>query len=406
MKIKNRLMLTYGVLVMLAFAVVIGNLITFEAIGSDSNFVNYSGRLRATSYKMAQLSNVVINSKDQIASDELEESIQYFETLINGLIHGNYNSRTEPPTHKTTIEKLDHIRTLWDTRYKVAYSSILDSGDTNSLRIINEEIDTYVDFIDEMVTSYSENARLKVTRAKIMNGVMSIITILSAVFSFSFINNGIRKPIDLLMKNLKELSFLDGDLAERIESINKDEINIIEGYFNELIYDSLTKVYNRRSGLSKLNRMFQYGDRRQFSMSLCFIDINGLKQVNDELGHKYGDELIVSTVNTIRNTIREYDFIIRLGGDEFLIVFNGIGEDIAETIWSRILKGYETINQEENRPYLISVSHGIVEYNNKQKLGLDDLIREADEKMYLEKRMIKEDLKLDIVRQSELSLKN
>ncbi len=231
-----------------------------------------------------------------------------------------------------------------------------------------------------------------------MNGIMSIITILAAVFSFSFINNGIRKPIDLLMKNLKELSYLDDDLAKKIESISKDEISVMEGYFNELIYDSLTKAYNRRSGLSKLNRMFQHMDRRQSTISLCFIDINGLKKVNDELGHKYGDDLIVSTVDTIRNTIREDDFIIRLGGDEFLIVFDGINEDTAETIWSRILDAYEEKNLEKSKPYIISVSHGIVEYNNIQKLAIDDLIREADEKMYLEKRMIKEDLKISVIR--------
>ena len=90
--------------------------------------------------------------------------------------------------------------------------------------------------------------------------------------------------------------------------------------------------------------------------------------------------------------------IIRLGGDEFLIVFDGINEDTAETIWSRILDAYEEKNLEKSKPYIISVSRGIVEYNNIQKLAIDDLIREADEKMYLEKRMIKEDLKISVIR--------
>lgn len=383
---------------MLAFVVVVGNLIIFKTMESDSNFVNYSGKLRATSYKMAQLSNVLINSKDQITGNKLEKNIQYFESLITTLPTGDNKLGMSPPTHKATIEKLNHIKTLWDTRYKFAYGAILTNKDVNNLRIINEEIEGYVDFIDEMVTSYSKNARLKVTRARIMNRVVIFITLGAAIFSFRFINNGIRKPMDLLMKKLKELSFVDGELAKKVESISKDEINIMEGYFNELIYDSLTGAYNRRSGLAKLSRMFTYDDRRQFTMSLCFIDINGLKQVNDELGHKYGDDLIVSTVDTIKNIIRDYDFVIRLGGDEFLIVFNGINAETAETIWLRIVEAYEKINQEENRPYLISISHGIVEYNNKQKTQLDNLIREADEKMYLEKRIIKEDLKINVIK--------
>ncbi|MDR7857458.1 diguanylate cyclase domain-containing protein [Tissierella sp.] len=398
MKMKYRLMLTYGLLVALSFIIVLGNLLIFRTMESDSSFVNYSGKLRATSYKMAQLSNVIINEKDKIIKDELEKSIQYFDSLLTSLYDGNPTLGMSKLTHKATIEKMEHIKTLWDTRYKIAYSSILKDEDTSSLRIINEEVGIYVDFIDKMVTSYSENARLKVTRSKSINGFISIITIVAAFLSFNFINNGIRKPFDLLMKNLKELSFADADLAKKIEAISNNEIGVMEGYFNELIYDSLTRVYNRRSGLSKLNRMFQYDDRRQFTISLCFIDINGLKQVNDVLGHKYGDELIVSSVDIIKNSIREHDFIIRLGGDEFLVVFNGINENTAETVWSRIVQAYDKINREEGRPYLISVSHGIVEYNNKQKSELDNLIKEADEKMYLEKRKIKEELKINVIR--------
>lgn len=398
MKIKNRLMVTYGLLVTLSFIIVISNLMIFRTMESDSNFVNYSGKLRATSYKMAQLSNVLINSEDQTIGNKLEKDIQYFESLITILPTGDRKLGMSTLTHRATIEKLNHIKTLWDTRYKSAYIAILADKDANNLRIINEEIDDYVDFIDEMVTSYSKNARLKVTRARIMNRVVIAITLGISIFSYHFINNGIRKPIDLLMKKLKELSFVDDELAKKVESISKDEINIMEGYFNELIYDTLTGAYNRRSGLAKLSRMFAYDDRRQFTMSLCFVDINGLKQVNDILGHKYGDELIVSTVDTIKNIIRDYDFVIRLGGDEFLIVFNGINAEIAENIWVRIVEAYEKINQEENRPYLISISHGIVEYNNKQKTHLDNLIREADEKMYLEKRRIKEDLKINVIK--------
>lgn len=398
MKIKYKLMLTYGFLVVLAFIIVSGNLLIFNTMESDSCFVNHSGKLRATSYKMSQLSNVLMNNKEQVVKDELEESIRYFDLLLNSLYQGDPQLGMAKLVHKPTIKRLDHIKNLWDTRYKLAYNSILNNGDIDSLEIVNEEVSIYVNLINEMVTLYSENARLKVTRSKSINGAVSIITILVAFISFHFINNGIRKPIDSLIINLKELSYADAELAKKIEAISKDEIGVMEGYFNELIYDSLTKVYNRRSGLSKLSRMIQYDDRRQTTISLCFIDINGLKQVNDELGHRCGDELIVSSIDVIKKSIRDYDFIIRLGGDEFLIVFNGINEEVVENVWSRVVEAYEKINQEENRPYIISVSHGIVEHNTKERSELDNLIKEADEKMYLEKRKIKEELKINVIR--------
>lgn len=157
-------------------------------------------------------------------------------------------------------------------------------------------------------------------------------------------------------------------------------------------FDPLTKTLNRRAGIAKLNELFPSDERRRFLVSLCFIDINGLKEVNDNLGHKFGDELITSVADVIKETIREQDFLVRVGGDEFLIVFKGIGTERAETIWQRIIKVYSQINQDENRPYIISVSHGIVDFNNKQKAHVDDLINAADEKMYNEKQIMKSGL--------------
>ena len=78
-----------------------------------------------------------------------------------------------------------------------------------------------------------------------------------------------------------------------------------------------------------------------------FIDINGLKEVNDYLGHEAGDELILSIVDIIKANIRDTDFVARLGGDEFLIIFNNTDEIGAENVWMRIHQGYERIN--ENR---------------------------------------------------------
>ncbi|WP_206458132.1 sensor domain-containing diguanylate cyclase [Anaerovorax sp. IOR16] len=161
-------------------------------------------------------------------------------------------------------------------------------------------------------------------------------------------------------------------------------------YYSE--YDSLTKVYNRRAGIARINRLFPADEKKNFLVSLCFLDVNGLKQVNDTLGHKHGDELLLTVVNVIKNEICDYDFVIRMGGDEFLIVFHNVSAEFAETVWERILNGYEIINETENRPYLVSVSHGIVSYNNSKMSQVDDLIKVADEKMYQEKRRIKENL--------------
>lgn len=206
-----------------------------------------------------------------------------------------------------------------------------------------------------------------------------------------FIDNTFALIVDVLKKNILYflLIILVSSIVAFLIYLNRKTYSKIK-YYSE--YDVLTKVYNRRAGISRLNQLFPTDDRRHFLVSLCFIDVNGLKQVNDVLGHKFGDELIVSVVDAIKSTIRDQDFIIRLGGDEFLIVFNDIGVHSAEDIWDRIKAHYEKINLTESRPYFISVSHGIVSHRNNQKSQVDDLIKLADERMYQEKRVLKETL--------------
>lgn len=218
------------------------------------------------------------------------------------------------------------------------------------------------------------------------------------IYSFVSTNNRIRKPMKALMQELKELSLIDDEVSEKLKSIDGDEISEMAEYFNVMIYDQLTKTFNRRAGLAKLNRMLQYGNRRHIRLSLCFIDINGLKEVNDQLGHRFGDELIISAVDSVKEEIRDEDFIIRMGGDEFLIVFNGIDYGVAEKVWDRVNERYAHINTQEERRYIISVSHGIVDFDNSEKSEVELLIKGADEKMYAEKKHIKEELQVKIIR--------
>ena len=163
-------------------------------------------------------------------------------------------------------------------------------------------------------------------------------------------------------------------------------------YFSE--YDVMTGVYNRRAGFEKLNHLCQEIVKCEGKLSICFIDINGLKEVNDTLGHDAGDELITSMVSVIKESICANDFIARLGGDEFLIIFAKKSVMESEMIWSNIVEKIKEINETENRKYLISASHGIEEFKMNTKEYMETIINQADEKMYHEKRMMKKQLKV------------
>jgi len=90
-----------------------------------------------------------------------------------------------------------------------------------------------------------------------------------------------------------------------INKIEKDKII----YFSQ--YDTMTGIYNRRAGFEKLHKIYKDAPKNRGNISICFIDINGLKDVNDQLGHEAGDELILSIVNGIKANIRDTDFVCR-----------------------------------------------------------------------------------------------
>jgi len=169
----------------------------------------------------------------------------------------------------------------------------------------------------------------------------------------------------------------------RIRSTSSAQVK----YFSE--YDVMTGVLNRRAGMEFLKRARRQADQTGEKICICYADVNGLKEVNDRLGHEVGDELITGVVNVIQRKIRQTDFIIRLGGDEMLIVFRHSGAQDAEMVWKRITSEFESINRTEDRRYIVSVSHGIEEISGREGESLDNLINGADQKMYEEKKIMK-----------------
>jgi diguanylate cyclase (GGDEF)-like protein len=173
-----------------------------------------------------------------------------------------------------------------------------------------------------------------------------------------------------------------------IDKLAKERIK----YFSE--YDTMTGALNRRAGFEVLNKIYQDFMKNKGNVSICFCDINGLKEVNDNLGHESGDEIILSVVNVINKNIRDTDYVVRLGGDEFLIIFVDSNIEQSENVWDKIYNEFMRINEVEDRKYIISASHGIEEFRFNADEYIDQIINLADEKMYNEKRIIKKDFEV------------
>lgn len=171
--------------------------------------------------------------------------------------------------------------------------------------------------------------------------------------------------------------------AEEIFCINPDEINnLIKHLYKYAFVDLMTGLKNRNAYEEKLNSL-RANCCRLKGIQVVVIDINGLKTINDNYGHDFGDEAIKTIGTCIQETLGNKGFCARIGGDEFVCMLHG---DISENIedFNRMvrLKSYFA-------EYPLSVSIGIAEYNEKTDNGIDSLIKRCDNLMYMKKRAMK-----------------
>lgn len=150
--------------------------------------------------------------------------------------------------------------------------------------------------------------------------------------------------------------------------------------------DDMTKMIKRKIGLKILEEEMKKVIDDKKKLTICYLDINGLKEINDKLGHCFGDDIIITVAAIIKNAIRRSDITIRMGGDEFLTIFKDFGYNNAITIWERVNKKIEEVNEKENKKYLISISCGFAEYSYTHKLTMEEFIAIADAEMYKDKR--------------------
>lgn len=153
--------------------------------------------------------------------------------------------------------------------------------------------------------------------------------------------------------------------------------------------DAMTGVLNRRTGLEILEQQIKISKRRPMKFTICYVDINNLKYVNDNFGHIDGDFMILKVVETIKANLREADIVCRLGGDEFMIIFIDCNENQARAIMERISKALDDYNKKKEKPYPITISKGFAEYMPGEEINAEELIALADIEMYRDKQVMK-----------------
>jgi diguanylate cyclase (GGDEF)-like protein len=175
---------------------------------------------------------------------------------------------------------------------------------------------------------------------------------------------------------IHEISLLRGKVArlqERVEQLD------------QLAHqDSLINLPNRRGFMRELERLIARVDRYGIKAAMLFVDLDGLKMINDTFGHRAGDEALIQVANLLASGVRHSDLVARIGGDEFGILLECSEEAAAHETAARLIdqiSGCEFLHDGEALPLSVAIGVGMID-----SLDTPDAVMErADEAMYARK---------------------
>ena len=152
------------------------------------------------------------------------------------------------------------------------------------------------------------------------------------------------------------------------------------------VRDELTGLSNRRGFLTLAEQQLKSATREKRSMLAVFVDLDGLKAVNDQLGHAEGDQAIKDMAGLMRDTFRDSDVVGRIGGDEFVALVTEGSPFRSDGIIQRLQTALVGFNADSGRSYILSASIGVARYDPDSPTAIDNLVNRADSQMYENKQ--------------------
>ena len=180
-------------------------------------------------------------------------------------------------------------------------------------------------------------------------------------------DNGTLTEVTLILEDITERRALEERLA------------------HQAFHDSLTGLANRTLFADRLEHALVRTERQEDEIAILFIDIDDFKHVNDSLGHREGDLLLVEMAHRLGACLRPQDTLARFGGDEFIILLEDIDADTTSEIAERLLREMRTPIAIDGHELSVTGSIGVV-LGNSGEIRAEDLLRSADAAMYRSKR--------------------
>lgn len=361
--------------------------------------------LNAVKRSFASMSNEMMYFKDILYVTLAYSVSDIFVYTLDG-VAGTWNYYLLQFVNIIHILSIIYISFVW-VLYVLVFSGVHVKKKTvvligiptllSALFVITNPITNLVFNIEEGANAYSRNSGIFVTWA-----VMWGYILFGFVYSFILL---IKAPNKVVRKQYKPLvSFIIFPAIASITQIlvygiSTSQAGVTIGLFtifitltgNAVVSDKLTGI-NNRSGMG--NYLVNLFDGEKKKMTVFMLDLNDFKQVNDKFGHAVGDVALKVASDVLKQslkTINERLFLCRFGGDEFVIVGRNITEYTVEKIKNDIIENSKNVSKSGKYPFTIEFSVGVATDEVYSYEEFEKLLNLADEKMYSEKKRMKND---------------
>lgn len=168
-------------------------------------------------------------------------------------------------------------------------------------------------------------------------------------------------------------------------NININMYETLKSMKKEIVTDSLTKLYNRHFLEYRGNKIFKDSE----SIVIALFDIDNFKTINDTYGHAFGDKVLEESASVLKLSLRQDDYIVRYGGEEFLVVFQNISKKLAFLLAEKVRKN---IGKIDINGITFTISGGVSDKGET----LSEMIKDADKLLYKAKENGKNRIEIDI----------
>src|SRR5262249_48334922 len=151
------------------------------------------------------------------------------------------------------------------------------------------------------------------------------------------------------------------------------------------LVDELTGLYNRRGFLAVSEQSLAEIRLNDKVPVIVYADLDGLKEINDSLGHHEGDRALATAAEILKESFRSSGVVARIGGDEFVVLAGVAPDESPESLSMRLQENFDASNALRTRPYNLSLSVGIAHFEDEKNHTIEELMAQADQAMYEDK---------------------